>query len=475
MAFTRLTREIPITAAGGTFTIDVDSPEVEYTITGIAVMAGNVTISPTSSGAIPNNTKVIINYLATLDTTVTTFSVFGVFLNSSQTLRDQHIICDYVNLAWTVQIISNFANPDIINTSNIVNGAVTNSKLATDSVSTIKILDLAVTTNKIDNLAVTAGKIATDAVITSKILDLNVTTAKIAADAVTTAKILDLNVTTAKINDLAVTDAKLATDSVITSKILDLNVTTAKIDNLAVTTAKLDTNAVTTAKILDLNVTTSKLNTDAVTTAKILDLNVTTTKIDNLAVTDAKLAANSVITSKILDSNVTDAKLAAMPASTLKYGNALGNPGNLALGLNDIPIGNGATVTVINKSTILNGVGTYTQISCEMSFETDEINAYKYIYLPYPCLFIQAYVSVTTDIEATDNAFYEINNTFGGFSILSSSILAGTLKPTNSTVPIPALHANYTPISGLNSTIYVYTTKVTPGGRAFITLLLQKT
>ena len=425
MAFTRLTKEIPITAAGGAFTINVDSPEVEYTITGIAVMIGNVTISPISAGTIPNNTKVIINYLATLDTTVTTFSVFGVFLNGQQTLRDQHIICDYVNSAWTVQVISNFSNPDIINTFNIVNGAVTNPKLATDSVSTIKILDLAVTTNKIDNLAVTTAKLDTNAVTTAKILDLNVTTSKIAADAVTTAKILDLNVTTAKINNLAVTDAKLATDSVITSKILDLNVTTAKINNLAVT--------------------------------------------------DAKLAANSVITSKILDSNVTDAKLAAMPASTLKYGNAFGVPGNLALGLNDIPIGNGATVTVINKNTILNGVGTYTQISCEMSFEADEIGAYKYIYVPYPCLFIQAHVSVTTDIEATDNAFYEITNTFGGFPILNSSILAGTLPPTNSTIPINPVDGTYTPISGLNSTIYVYTNKVTPGGRAFLTILLQKT
>jgi len=395
MAFTRLTKEIPITAAGGAFTIDVDSPEVEYTITGIAVMIGNVTISPISAGTIPNNTKVIINYFATLDTTVTTFYVFGVSLNGPQTLRDQHIICDYVNSAWTVQVISNFANPDIINTFNIVNGAVTNPKLATDSVSTIKILDLAVTTNKIDNLAVT--------------------------------------------------------------------------------TAKLDTNAVTTAKILDLNVTTSKIAADAVTTAKILDLNVTTAKINNLAVTDAKLATDSVITSKILDSNVTDAKLAAMPASTLKYGNAFGVPGNLALGLNDIPIGNGATVTVINKNTILNGVGTYTQISCEMSFEADEIGAYKYIYVPYPCLFIQAHVSVTTDIEATDNAFYEITNTFGGFPILNSSILAGTLPPTNSTIPINPVDGTYTPISGLNSTIYVYTNKVTPGGRAFLTILLQKT
>jgi len=425
MAFTRLTREIPITAAGGTFTIDVDSPEVEYTITGIAVMAGNVTISPTSAGVIPNNTKVIINYLATLDTTVTTFSVFGVFLNGPQTLRDQHIICDYVNLAWTVQIISNFANPDIINTSNIVNGAVTNSKLATDSVSTIKIVDLAVTTNKIDNLAVTAGKIATDAVITSKILDLNVTTAKIAADAVTTAKILDLNVTTAKINNLAVTDAKLATDSVITSKILDLNVTTAKIDNLAVT--------------------------------------------------DAKLAANSVITSKILDSNVTDAKLAAMTASSLKYGNGSGIPGNLALALDEMPVGNGSTITVIDKNDLLNGVGTYNQISFDISFEANEINGFKRIYVPYPCIFLKVMTSVTTTIEATDNAYFTIFNTYAGVPITSIGISAGTLPPNvlNNNIPSPA--GIYTLLSGIDSSIYIYTTKVTPGGRAFVTILLQKT
>jgi len=363
MAFTRLTREIPITAAGGTFTIDVDSPEVEYTITGVATMAGNVTISPTSSGTIPNNTKVIINYLATLDTTVTTFSVFGVFLNGPQTLRDQHIICDYVNSAWTVQILSNFANPDIVGTSNIVNGAVTNSKLATDSVSTIKILDLAVTTNKIDNLAVTAGKIATDAVTTSKILDLNVTTAKIAADAVTTAK--------------------------------------------------------------------------------------------------------------ILDSNVTDAKLATMTASSIKYGNALGAPGNLALALDKIPVGNGTTVTVVDKNDLLNGVGTYTQICFDVSFQAGEITGYKRIYLPYPCTFHKMMISVTTDIEATDDATVAVWNTALGLGITYNIIPAGTVATTAIYNSIPSVV--YTPLSGLDSTIYIATSKVTPGGRAFVTLLLQKT
>ena len=373
MAFTRLTREIPITPSGGTFTIDVDSPEVEYTVTGIATMIATVDITPTSAGVIPNNTKVIINYLATLDTTVTTFYVFGASLNPQQTLRDQQIICTYVNLAWTVQILSNFANPDIVGTSNIVNGAVTNAKLATDSVSTIKIVDLAVTTNKIDNLAVTAGKIATDAVTTSKILDLNVTTAKI----------------------------------------------------------------------------------------------------NNLAVTDAKLAANSVITSKILDSNVTDAKLAAMTASSLKYGNSLGAPGNLALGLDEIPVGNGTTVTVIDKNDLLNGVGTYTQISFDVSFEAGEVTGYKRIYLPYPCIFHKMMISVTTNIEATDPAYVYVYDTALGTSIIYSSIPGGTVATTAISVAIPSVV--YTPLSGLNSTIYIATSKITPGGRAFVTLLIQKT
>jgi hypothetical protein len=72
----------------------------------------------------------------------------------------------------------------------------------------------AVTTAKILDANVTAAKLASDAVTTVKILDANVTAAKIASDAVTTVKILDSNVTTAKIADDAVTAAKLADTAV---------------------------------------------------------------------------------------------------------------------------------------------------------------------------------------------------------------------------------------------------------------------
>lgn len=57
--------------------------------------------------------------------------------------------------------------------------------------------------------SVTAAKLATNSVTTVKIADLNVTAAKLAADAVTTAKILDANVTTSKLADDAVTYAKM--------------------------------------------------------------------------------------------------------------------------------------------------------------------------------------------------------------------------------------------------------------------------
>jgi hypothetical protein len=65
-------------------------------------------------------------------------------------------------------------------------------------------------TNGVKWAQVNASGIASDAVTTAKILDANVTEAKIASSAVTAAKIGTDAVTTAKIQDNAVTQAKLA-------------------------------------------------------------------------------------------------------------------------------------------------------------------------------------------------------------------------------------------------------------------------
>jgi hypothetical protein len=169
-------------------------------------------------------------------------------------------------------------------------GTVTATMLASDSVTTIKIL----------NANVTAAKLASDSVETAKIVDANVTNAKLAADSVTTAKITDANVTAAKLAADSVETVKIKDANVTEAKLASNSVTNAKIADSAVNTAELADVAVTTAKIADLNVTTGKLADGAVTTAKITDANVTA----------GKLAADSVETAKIVDGAVTSAKIA---------------------------------------------------------------------------------------------------------------------------------------------------------------------
>jgi hypothetical protein len=75
-------------------------------------------------------------------------------------------------------------------------------------------------TNGVAWKQIPAAGIASDAVTTAKILNANVTAAKLASDSVETAKILDLNVTTGKIADSAITQAKMA-DRAIGSAELD--------------------------------------------------------------------------------------------------------------------------------------------------------------------------------------------------------------------------------------------------------------
>ena len=75
---------------------------------------------------------------------------------------------------------------------------------ADDSISTVKIIDNAVSTVKIAAGAVTAAKIK----------DLNVTTGKLAENAVTTAKVVDANITAPKLAPNSVTQAKVAAGSI---------------------------------------------------------------------------------------------------------------------------------------------------------------------------------------------------------------------------------------------------------------------
>lgn len=293
MPYINYRKNIVITNVGGNLQQDVAEPVDTYYVSGSATMIGNLQITP--SGTPATGLTFFFIWKANLDivTNSTTVIVFGKALTAVQVTKLNYITASYNGSSWDVDVqtsdgntafIENFQlGANIVQASNLANGAIGSTQIA--------------------NGSVTLNKLATDSVDSSKIVDGSIVT------------------------------ADLADDSVITSKIVDLNVTTAKINDLAVTTGKINTDAVTTAKILDYNVTANKIGSNAVTTAKILDANVTT--------------------AKVADGAIINTKLAIMTPSSIKTGDSSGNPTDLFIGLDQIPIGNGTSVTVTNAATIL--------------------------------------------------------------------------------------------------------------------------
>jgi len=168
-----------------------------YELIGAVTTIGNYAIVPTGTPQL--GTTFVFDYQATVDITTNgnTFAIFGTQITQELLITKLIIICSYNGSSWKVRITGSL-DQAIIDTVNIIAGAIDSSVIANLAITTAKIDNLAVTTAKIDNLAVTTGKIAA----------------------------------------LAVTDAQLNTDAVITSKILDSNVTNAKLANMADNTIK---------------------------------------------------------------------------------------------------------------------------------------------------------------------------------------------------------------------------------------------
>lgn len=126
-----------------------------------------------------------------------------------------------------------------VQTSHIQNEAVTQAKLAPNSVGSSEIITNAVGQSELNNNAVRSNHISL----------LNVTTGHLANQAVTAAKLDDGAVTNSKLGDAAVSNAKMAANSVRASNIQDGQVTNAKIAAGTILTGRLSDNVVTHAKL----------------------------------------------------------------------------------------------------------------------------------------------------------------------------------------------------------------------------------
>jgi hypothetical protein len=212
------------------------------------------------------------------------------------------------------------ATGNTINTALLEDGSVTSNKLASGSVSAVKIADSGVTNaklaaNSVDSVqlvasGVVAGKLATDAVVTINIADSAITGAKIATAAVSGVHIVDGSIT----------QSKLASGSIATAYIADSGVTQ----------VKLAANAVATVNITDGNVTTAKLASGSVTLAK---LSLSSGELSGAVITASSIpsgsyASGSIPTAAIADNVITFAKIQQV-ASGVLLGRASAGSGNV--------------------------------------------------------------------------------------------------------------------------------------------------
>jgi len=183
--------------------------------------------------------------------------------------------------------------------------------------------------------------VATDSVTTIKILDGAVTTPKLGAASVSSAKIVDGAVVLAKIGADAVDGTKIADESIDSEHYVDGSIDTAHYALLSVDTGQIAADAIDGTKIAD----------ESIDSEHYVDGSIDTAHFAALAVDAAALAADSVITAKILDDNVTNAKLVNIARGSIKVGGASDAPSDLVAKTDKyILVGDGTDITSVAVS-----------------------------------------------------------------------------------------------------------------------------
>jgi len=156
-----------------------------------------------SSTTLPDANAVVIT---TSTKTLTTSSISTTELNylSGVSSNIQTQLDDKISTVGTSDILNK-----AVTTTKLADGAVTTDKIASNAVTSTNLVDGAVTTDKIVTNAVTTDKIASNAVTSDELVDGAVTTDKIVSNAVTTDKIASNAVTSDKLDTNIVIDGNV--------------------------------------------------------------------------------------------------------------------------------------------------------------------------------------------------------------------------------------------------------------------------
>jgi len=185
-------------------------------------------------------------------------------------------------------------------TTNLV-GTITNAQLA-GSIAGTKLLDTTVAYAKLN---ISDGDIPG-----AKLTASSVTASQLAANSVGASELADDSVDTAALAASSVTAAKIATDTITANQIAANAIGASELGNASVDVNALQDDAVTTAKVLDANITAAKLAANLPGTI-LATGTIGSTQLAADSVTASELANNAVDSGAIAASAVTDAKIAS--------------------------------------------------------------------------------------------------------------------------------------------------------------------
>jgi len=284
--------------------------------------------------------------------------------------------------------------------------------IASNAVTTAKILDANVTTAKIADANITVAKMAANSINSDQYVDGSIDRAHLAADIVDGTKIaddsinsehyVDASIDTAHIADAQVTLAKIADQGANSVLVRDANssgVVSAKAvgdtqlligDGTGFTAAALsgdvtmaNTGAVTigaqkvvNSMLADDAVGADELAANAVVTASIVDANVTTAKIADANVTTAKIAGDAITGAKIADDAVASEHIAdnAVALTTQTTGNYVATI-TAGTGISGSSSSEGGTPTIALAAAGA-GAATYGSTDDGTKIDTITLNAY---------------------------------------------------------------------------------------------------
>lgn len=136
-------KKIPLNGTGTEIpALNVTDSYEYYEFTGTVITTGNYAIVPTGTPQAGTTFEFDFNTTIDITTNGNTFQIFGVQLNQTQLLTKLTVICRYDGSAWKVRIFSSL-DQTIIGSTNLASNSVTTAKINNEAVTNTKLAQMA--------------------------------------------------------------------------------------------------------------------------------------------------------------------------------------------------------------------------------------------------------------------------------------------------------------------------------------------